>query len=284
MSPDVASAAVRGLAFVLLFQACGAVIFLASFGRRLDRSVRPIRRLALTTALAGCAALGAHLLLDAARLTGEYAGIFDADMQRVAMATAGATARMLQMMAMLAIVCGLCAVGSVGRWLALAGALLALGAFLLAGHTATHPWRMILAPLLLLHLLVVAFWFGALLPLGLALRRESSRVAATVLSAFSRLALWLVPMLAAAGLALLLGIVRGVPGLDEPYGQLILVKLSAFAVLMGLAALNKLRLVPALERGVPSATHALQASMAVEAAIIVGVLATTAVLTSFYSP
>ena len=284
MSPDVASAAIRGLAFALLFQACGAVFFLALFGRMVDRSARPIRRLALTAALCGCAVVGIHLLLDASRMTGEYAGMFDTDMQRFALATPGAVARMLQMAALLAIAYGVWKWPSAGGPTALMGALIAVAAFLLAGHTATHPWRPILAPLLLVHLLVVAYWFGSLLPLYLALRRESASVAAEVVAAFSRRALWLVPVLALAGIALVLGIARGLPRFDEPYGALILAKSSAFAVLMGIAGLNKLRLVPALARGQQSARIGLQASIAIEAAILVGVLATSAVLTTFYSP
>ena len=284
MSTDAASAAVRGLAFVLLFQACGAQFFLALAGRALDRSVRPIRRVALTTALCGCVLLGAHLMLDAARLTGNYAGMFDSDMQRVSLTTAGAAAQVLQMAALLAVAFGMWTQGPIGRAVALGGAFIAITAFLLAGHTSTHPWRAILALLLLLHLLAVAFWFGSLLPLGIALHRESPRVAALALAAFSRWAIWLVPLLAAVGIALVLGIAQGVPRFDEPYGALILAKLVAFAVLLGLAGLNKLRFVPAVERGQQSASYALQTSMAVEAAILVGVLATTAVLTSFYSP
>ena len=289
MSPDVASAAIRGLAFALLFQACGAVFFLALFGRMVDRSARPIRRLALTVALCGCAVVGIQLLLDASRMTGEYAGLFDTDMQRLALTTPGAVARMLQMAALLAIAYGMWkwpSAGSptAGGPTALMGALIAAAAFLLAGHTATHPWRPILAPLLLVHLLVVAYWFGSLVPLYLALRRESAGVAADVVAAFSRLALWLVPVLALAGIALVLGIARGIPPFDEPYGALILVKASAFAVLMGIAGLNKLRLAPAIARGQQSARNALQAFIAIEAVIIVGVLVTTAVLTTFYSP
>lgn len=284
MSPDAVSAAVRGLGFVLLFQSCGAVLFLALFGRKLERSVRPIWRLALTAALCGCVAVGAHLLLDATRLTGEFASLFDVDMQRLSLATAGAASRLLQMAALLAAACGLWMRTSAGWPLALGGAFIAVAAFLLAGHTATHPGRAVLAPVLLLHLLAVAFWFGSLWPLGLAVRRESPSVAAIALAAFSRWAIWLVPALAAAGIVLVLGIAQGLPRFDEPYGALILAKLLAFAVLMGLASLNKFRLVPGIDRGQRSAAHALQASMAIEAAIIVGVLATTAVLTSFYSP
>ena len=280
----MASAAIRGLAFALLFQACGAVFFLALFGSMIDRSAPPIRRLALTAALCGFAVVGIHLLLDASRMTGEYAGLLDTDMQRFALTTPAAVARMLQMAALLAIAFGMWTWQSAGGPIALMGALIAVAAFMLAGHTATHPWRLILAPLLLLHLLVVAYWFGSLVPLCLALRRESANVAADVVAAFSRRAIWLVPVLALAGIALLLGIVRGIPRFDEPYGALILAKASAFAVLMGIAGLNKLRLVPAMARGQQSARNALQASIAIEAVIIVGVLVTTAVLTTFYSP
>jgi putative copper resistance protein D len=284
MSVDVAAATIRGLAFVLLFCACGGVMFLTLFGSLLERSAQSIRRLASMAALSGAAALGCHLLLDAARLTGEYAGSLDPDMQRLALRTAGAASRAVQIVGLLVLACGTWAKASPGRRIALGAAMLVLAAFLLAGHTVAHEWRVLLAPLLLLHLVAVAYWFGSLLPLCVTLRLETAAVAAAVLRKFSRVAVWLVPTLAAAGAMLVLAIARGLPRFDEPYGALILTKIAAFVLLMGVAGLNKLRLAPAIERGQRSARNALQASLAIEAVIMIGVLGTTAVMTSFFSP
>lgn len=136
------------------------------------------------------------------------------------------------------------------------------------------------APLLLLHLLVVAFWFGSLLPLWIVSKREPLAVTASVLNRFSRLATWLVPLIALAGLIMAGLIARGVPPLIEPYGALLLTKLVAFAALMGLAALNKWRLVPTIEATPVQSLSALRCSMLAEICLIVGVLAVTATMTT----
>jgi putative copper resistance protein D len=63
-----------------------------------------------------------------------------------------------------------------------------------------------------------------------------------------------------------------------------MVKLAGFAVLMGLAALNKWRLGPAISRGDGTALVKFRRSVAAEAWLIVAVLAATAVMTLFFSP
>ena len=56
---------------------------------------------------------------------------------------------------------------------AVTGAVLVAVSFTLVGHTSTSGRRGILAQLLLAHLLIVAFWFGALWPLCQITLRES---------------------------------------------------------------------------------------------------------------
>jgi len=58
----------------------------------------------------------------------------------------------------------------------------------------------------------------------------------------------------------------------------------AFAVLMGFAALNKWRLVPAMEVAQAQSLPALRRSMLAEFCLIIGVLAVTATMTTFFSP
>ena len=245
MSPDLLSVIIRSAGFVLLFQAAGAALFIALFTSRLVASVGIIRRLAIGSAWAGVVFVGVHLWLDAARMSGEFAGMLDPSMLRLALNSSSASAQAMQMAGLLVI-----ASGSVstryGKVFSVLGALLAVSGFILTGHTSVHPWRVVLAPLLMLHLLIVAFWFGSLLPLWIVSRREPIALAATVLEKFSRLATWLVPLIALAGLIMAGVIARGVPPLAEPYGALLLTKLVAFAALMGFAALNKWRLVPAM--------------------------------------
>ena len=84
-------------------------------------------------------------------------------------------------------------------------------------------------------------------------------VAATVLQRFSGKAVLLVPLIAVAGVQLLLGVAHGLPDFRAPYGALVLAKVAGFVLLMCLAAWNKLRLVPAVGSGEPSRNTSAQA-------------------------
>jgi putative copper resistance protein D len=105
-----------------------------------------------------------------------------------------------------------------------------------------------------------------------------------VVESFSALAVWLVPVLFLAGL-ILGAVLLGTPAnLATTYGQLLMAKVAAFAVLMVLAALNKWRLGPALAAGTPGAGIAFRRSVLAEIALVTAVLGVTAVLTTLYSP
>src|SRR2546430_16504443 len=72
--------------------------------------------------------------------------------------------------------------------------------------TLFRSHRLLLAPLLLVHLMLAAFWFGSLWPLRQLCALEPRAQAARVIEAFSSGALWLVPLipLAGAGIAAVL--------------------------------------------------------------------------------
>ena len=288
MSPDTLSVAVRSLSFVLLFQAAGAALFAAVFAAQLTATRAAIRRLAGRVAVAGLVVITAHLALEATRMSGDFSGLQDLALQRAAWTTSNAAAHAVQALGLLLVAASMAGRGDAGMrgggLSGVVGAVIAVGGFLLTGHTSTHAARIALAPLLALHLLVVAFWSGALLPLRLVVRREPLQAATAVLREFSALATWLVPLIAVAGLAMALLLAAGVPSLHEPYGELLLVKLGGFAVLMVLAACNKWRWTPALATGAAAPRAALRRSMIAEFVLIAGVLAVTAVMTTFYSP
>ena len=64
------------------------------------------------------------------------------------------------------------------------------------------------------------------------------------------------------------------------YGQALVVKLGLVGALLALAAANKLRFVPAMKTGDGKAARHLARSIQIETAVILGLLATTAALTS----
>ena len=284
MDVDVLSIVIRAASFVASLQAAGLAIFTALFAHYLGTSAGPIRRLGVYSALIGLALVLAHHGLEAARMTGELSGLWDLGLQKQVLHSSTGAASVARLVALLLIAMGAARNGSPWRLLGLLGAVALAVAFLLVGHTSTHPQRWALAPLLLTHLLIIAFWFGALPSLMLASRQEAAATAARLVASFTAIATWLVPLIAFAGLAMAFILIPSPSALLRPYGVLLMVKLGLFAALMVLAALNKWRLGPAIAAGGAPSLTALNRSIALEYVLIVAVLAATATLTGLYSP
>ena len=182
------------------------------------------------------------------------------------------------------LVLGLLKPSRLGEAVSLIGATLVVFSFGLMGHTAEHEHRWILVTLLVIHLLIIAFWFGALLPLYITAARESVDENALIIENFSAIATWLVPTIFVAGLAMSVLLLEDVKNLWTAYGVLLLAKVAGFSVLMGLATLNKLRFGPAIVAGHVTALRDFQRSVIAEWGLIVIVLVVTAVMTGLFSP
>jgi putative copper resistance protein D len=308
--PDILSVVLRALSFVLQLQAAGAVFFAAAFGPALTVSLAGIRKLARVTAIVAFFTVAAHYILEAARMAGEMSGMLDSSLQDMAWTSSFGGAFSVRELGLLLIIAGMQQVSakttasrfftsSVGSPVAfvmkrlsargftivgMTGAALVAVSFTLMGHTAVNPRRGLLAPLLLLHLLIVAFWFGALWPLCLITLRESWERTARVVAVFSTAAFWLVPLILVAGIAMAALLLPSVAALRQPYGELLIAKSALFAVLLGCAALNKWRLGPALARADLKAGRAFRRVVIAEYVIMVVVLSVTAVMTTFFSP
>ena len=216
-------------------------------------------------------------------MAGEMSGMWDPVLQGMAWNSPARAALICRLLGLLLIAVGLQDTGVRGTILAAVGAVLAAGAFTLTGHTSVNAHRAALAALLMLHVLVVAFWFGALWPLYTASLRETPARASDLIRRFTAVATWLVPVILLAGIVMAVLLLPNVSALSEPYGKLLIAKVVGFAVLMGLAAANKWRLGPALVHG-PVSGLWFRRSVAAEYVLIAAVLTITAVMTSFYSP
>jgi copper transport protein len=158
------------------------------------------------------------------------------------------------------------------------GALVVLAGFALSGHVVTAGPRWLTSPPLLLHAAAAAFWVGSLVPLYRALTGSPEEVG-RLLQRFSFIATWAVAGLAAAGLVIAWLQVRQPEALvTTSYGRVLLAKLALVAALLGLAALNRLRLTPALVRGDADAPRQLGWSIAGEVGLVIAVLTATAAL------
>lgn len=282
--PDTLSVILRGASFIALFQAAGTAIFLALFGHSLQSSSGALRRITRVAAIAGVVTVAGQLLLQAARMADDMSGIVDPALQAMTLGSAdGATAAM-RILGLTVIAIAIGRRDQAAMALCLAGALAVTASFVLSGHTASSPLRWLKAPLLFTHVTVVAFWFGALLPLHIASTRETARTAAQVTQAFSIIAGWWVPLILAAGLCLALILLRHAADLGRAYGFLLIGKLIGFCALMALAATNKYRLVPAIADGDENAARSFRVMLKVEYALISIVLSITVVMTTFFSP
>lgn len=147
------------------------------------------------------------------------------------------------------------------RWVALAVLGAAVSAsFAWTGHGAREDGLTGAVHALsdVLHALAASTWIGALVMLaalaviaGRASTYDARRDALTGLVRFSAIGVGVVGVLVASGLVnswLLVGPAGLSRILTTAYGQLLLAKLALFAVMLGLAAANRYRLTPRLER------------------------------------
>jgi putative copper resistance protein D len=162
----------------------------------------------------------------------------------------------------------------------LVGAVLIAVSYTRVGHSLGEP-RWILASLLTMHLLAAAYWVAALEPL----RRGARLPGTVVLHRFGRIASVTVAALVIVGAVFAYLLVGDLEGLvSTAYGWTLLAKVAVVGLLLGLAALNKLRLVPAMERGDADAPARLRRSIAWEMAAVAAILVATATLTSITTP
>ena len=277
---DLLSILVKFLLYLGVLVSIGLVFARLVFRRETERMHGPIARQASALALLALVAAGSGFLLRGAAMTGDASGLADPEMLGLLWRNPPGTQLLLLASAMILMLAGLRSAGS-GLWIAAAGGFLALWSFAWIGHVpdAGPVW---LEALLVLHLAAAAFWVGILSPLRrLAGDPAESAAAAQLGYRFGRIAAVTVPLLIAAGIVMAWRLLGDVSALTATgYGLTLLAKIAAVAVLLGAAAHNKLRFVPAMRRGDPAAAARLRRSIAVEWLAVCAILLATATLTS----
>ena len=284
MPLDSAVVALRAVIFVLLMQGAGAALFLFLFGGRLAVCGDAVRRLGSAAAATGAALVIARYLLEPARMTGTLSGVLDGSMHGFLLTSDFGHAQFMRLAGAGIIALALSGSSRIRQRLALAGALLIAVSFSFMGHTVASDQRWLLGGLLGLHVLAAAFWFGSLIPLYIAYGRESLSDSGPLIERFSLVAVRIVPLIFLAGVGMAIFLLPSLGSLGSPYGLLLTVKVLVFAVLMGLACLNKFRLGPAVASGHLPSLVFLRRCVAMEAWLIAAVLTVTAAMTTLYSP
>ena len=285
---DLASIALKFLLYLGTLGSVGLVLARLVFGPETGRLHGPISRQAAGLALLALVAGGLGFLLRGAAMAGDAAGMADPEMLGLLWRNPPGTRLLLLASGLILLLAGLHAprIGPrIGLWIGAAGGLLALWSFAWIGHVpdAGPVW---LEALLVLHLAAAAFWIGILSPLHrMAGSPENLSAAAGLGHRFGRIAAVTVPVLIVAGIVMAWRLLGDVAALTTTgYGLTLLAKIAGVAVLLGAAAHNKLRFVPAMRRGDPAAAARLCRSIAVEWLAVCAILLVTATLTTMQHP
>ena len=252
----------------------GTVMAMLMF--RLERT----RGLAMTFAVLGIIAAILAFSLRGANLTGDVSGLTDPEMLKLLWTTPVGTALLLRLVGLSLLIAGLL-MGRVGTWVSVLGGVIAIWSFDQVGHVSGLETTL-LDLALMLHLLAVALWIGVLTPLKrLASSSSTYASAADVGHRFGVVASATVPVLIIVGGYMGYQLVGSFTALvGTSYGQAMIIKVLLVGLLLGLAAANKLRFIPALRTGDPAVANHLSKSISVEWIVILAVLGMTAVLTT----
>jgi copper transport protein len=142
---------------------------------------------------------------------------------------------------------------------------------MLSGHAGTAPPQWLSRPAVVLHMLGLVYWVGALVPLALLLSVPGD-AALVALRRFSRQIPYAVVAVLGGGVVLAL-LQMGPPGpaWQSAYAELLAAKLALVAVLLGLAAFNRLRLTRPVLAGEAVATRRLRRSIGIELVLVLAI-------------
>ncbi|MEN0087546.1 MAG: CopD family protein [Pseudomonadota bacterium] len=261
--------------------AMGGILFHLVFAKLAAPDVlRLAQRIAVCAALIGLTVLALRFGIRAARISGMgLEGATDPVMLGFVWQSPLGTAAIWRAAGGLLIAAALIPV--LGRWIALAGSVAVAVSFAQVGHSLGEP-RAALAVFLVVHVLAFSVWIGSLIPLHRAARTTAG---ADLLHQFGKFATYIVALLIIAGVTiswLLAGSIAALLG--TAYGAVLLLKVLSVSVLLGVAALNKVRLVPALRADERGAAKAIQRSISTEMLVVALVFVVTAIITVVTTP
>lgn len=217
---------------------------------------------ALSVGLQGVDALGLTL-----------GGLGEAAAWRAGFATSWGIAAVLLGVALFAALAGFRNTGFVRQVAAVVALAAAGAAFASTGHASAAAPQWLTRPAVFLHVVAVATWVGALLPLALLLA-DDRMAALAALRRFSAYIPWSVGALLAAGVALVVVQVgRPEALLTTAYGRVLLFKLALVAVLFVLALINRAWLTRPILAGDAGAARHLRWSVGVEVTLVAVILA-----------
>lgn len=281
---DAATVSVSAITYASTLGAAGTAGFLI-YSNELLRDIqrKHIRRLCVYFVGIAAAASIARIALLGGSMSGDFSGMFDGEFTGMILRSGEGDATGLRLGGLAIIALSL----PHRRWQSAGGvgAVLAAISFAWIGHA--HAMRPSTLPTLLLclHLTCAAFWLGALPPmLMIAKDSDTARIAA-IAARFGKMAIAVVALLILAGVGLLWLIIGNAGEFwSSAYGRMMATKLSMVALILSLAAFNKLHLTARLSRGDAGATVLFRRSVKAEMALGGLILVVTAAFTTIVGP
>ena len=275
---SISTIAAKTLAYWTTLLAAGSALNLIWLRETAPQTISLLRWFGPTCAVFAILLNFSQIPLQASYLMGEWSAIQDPMMLQVAWESPLGDSLLLRGFGLLLILAAI-RPKKLSLGISTLGCVLVALSFAFQGHTLSEP-RWLLVALITVHLLGLIFWIGGFTPLAwLAKRQDNS----TGLAArqFGKISICNVPLLAIVGVFLLLLLSGGDWEIIwTAYGQLFALKFLGFMGLLGLAAMNKLFLTPALLRSEERAFVLLRLSLVLEMTVVAVILLLTATFTT----
>jgi putative copper export protein len=265
---DGLAVVLRAVYYAATIGAAGLAFFLIGFGHRLrPEELARLRRALLIAIAAGLLVSAGALVLRVLVLTAG-ASVTDGAVWQAVMRSRIGDAFWLRGAGLVLLVAAAMP-WRAGPAVAAVGGVLVLASYAAMGHSMLFRPRQEIAALVVLHLGVVAFWVGSLLPLLWVARRPDGAETAALVQDWSRAATVAVgAMIVSGGLLTWYLTLRLDLILDAWHGWALVAKVLAVLAALGLALVNRLRHTPALARGEAGAGARLAASIRLEIALV----------------
>lgn len=245
---DGVAVVVHALYYAATIGAAGLVFFMIAYGHRLrPAEITRLRRSLVVAITAGLALSVGALALRVLVLTAG-ASMTDGAVWEAMMRSRVGDAFWLRSAGLVLLVAGVMP-WRVGPAVAAVGGVLVLGSYAAIGHSMLFQPRQEIATLVVVHLAVVAFWVGSLLPLLWVAQRPDGAETAALLRDWSRTATVAVVAMIASGALLTWYLTVRLDLIFEAWhGWALAGKIMVVLAALALALLNRLRHTPALEQ------------------------------------
>ncbi|MFK8033662.1 MAG: copper resistance D family protein [Hyphomicrobiales bacterium] len=278
---DYAAILVKLAVYACSFLAMGSVLFILANPKLGGAIKAKLRKIVLACVTFGFFASALQFGIQSGRLLDDgFIGMIDPEMIGLVRSAPLGNAIMLRVVGLLLLLLSVLRTPT-PPIIAIIGACTVAISFSMVGHGTQEP-RWLMGSLVSIHMLAASFWIGALWPLYSAASGAISLKDSGLLAhRFGRQAAWVVGLLILAGLLLTYNLVGSITLMwSSQYGNTLLLKLGLVTALLGLAAGNKLKLVPAMLANKQIAAARLKKSIKWEGVIIILILSVTVILTT----